>query len=146
MALINCPKCSAKISDKASNCPNCGTHITSEFDNIDIYSFSAPQSDKKEIANESQNADTTPSFVKKNKRRLRLLFIICFIAMFAIIVIGLIQNDGKSKDNGIVKHGVCCDAYDYNNDGWVDRIYDRDLQQWWNYQFSPGDLSMDDVE
>lgn len=146
MALIKCSECSAEISDKASCCPKCGAHITSEFDNIDIYSFSAPQSDKTEIANKNQNVDTTPSFVKKNKRHLRLLFIICLIAMFAIVVIGLIQNKGKSKDNGIVKHGSSCDAYDYNNDGWVDRVYDRELQQWWIHQFSPGELSMDDVE
>lgn len=98
MALIKCSECSAEISDKASCCPKCGAHITSEFDNIDIYSFSAPQSDKTEIANKNQNVDKTPSFVKKNKRHLRLLFIICFIAMFAIVVIGLIQNKGKSPD------------------------------------------------
>lgn len=65
MALIKCSECSAEISDKASCCPKCGAHITSEFDNIDIYSFSAPQSDKTEIANKNQNVDTTPSFVKK---------------------------------------------------------------------------------
>lgn len=27
MALINCPECSKRISDSASNCPNCGFPI-----------------------------------------------------------------------------------------------------------------------
>lgn len=37
MALINCPECGKKISDKAHNCPNCGYPVENDFANKTKY-------------------------------------------------------------------------------------------------------------
>lgn len=136
MALIRCPECSAEISDQASCCPKCGVPIAVQNQSI---------ANADAVAYEG-SVNITPTFVVKNRRNLRVIIALLIIAAIAIAIAFVVLQNGESNSKGVVKHGVYCDAYDYDGDGWVDRVYDRELGQWWQYQFRPGEFSMDDAE
>ncbi len=98
MALIKCPECSAKISDKARCCPKCGAPVAFKLDNIDIYSFSDSQPSMSKVAKGKNNVDTTPAFVSKNKRNLVVL-ITCLVIVFIVtIVFAAISQNGSSSN------------------------------------------------
>lgn len=80
--------------------------------------------------------------IQDNKAKIVWIILSIIAVIFGSIIILTSQNHNQSK----VKHGIHCDAYDDNGDGWVDRVYDRELKTWWKYTFSPGEFSMDDVE
>ena len=158
MALIKCSECSAEISDKANCCPKCGAPVEvhkwrcSKCGNM-ISKESCPFCSNAQKAVNTNTVDykssvgTTPAFVEKNKRNLGVLITFLVIATIVIIIIGFVlQNGDSGKNKSIVKHGTYCDAYDDDGDGWVDRVYDRDLGQWWEHQFQPGEFAMDDAE
>lgn len=139
MALIQCSECSAEISDKASSCPKCGAPVVANVLN------NSKCGNTNTVGYES-SVDATPAFAAKNQKNLRILVSVLIMAAIGIVIIAFILGDGGNSNKSIVKHGVHCDAYDDDGDGWVDRVYDRDLGQWWEYQFQPGEFSMNDVE
>lgn len=80
MALIKCPKCGHKISDKAKQCPKCG-HIIAHNDGV-------PQ--------DNMPQDNTPSSNKTNTAVLAVL-IICILALAVIICCVVIPASNGNK-------------------------------------------------
>ena len=80
--------------------------------------------------------------IQDNKAKIVWIILGIIAVILGTVIILTSQNHNQSK----VQHGAHCDAYDDNGDGWVDRVYDRELKTWWKYTFKPGEFSMDDVE
>lgn len=155
MALIKCSKCAAEISDKAACCPKCGAPVIlhkwrcPKCGNM-ISEEPCPHCSGKSIAVTAKNissdgtAAAVPDFVAKNKRNLRIL--IFALLVVAVIIFAIIASQSGNGGSGSkVKHGTYFDYYDDDGDGWVDRMYSREFDQW-NNSFQPGILSMDEAE
>ncbi|WCM42455.1 zinc ribbon domain-containing protein [Flavobacterium sp. CBA20B-1] len=82
MALINCPECERKISNKASSCPNCG------------YPISAEKEENK------PNNTINKSFSKNNDNSfLSIVAIICIVAViFFLVILNECSSDTNSKE------------------------------------------------
>lgn len=162
MALIKCPECSAEISDKSSSCPKCGTPIVVHewrclkcgnmiSEEPCLYCSNAHTAANTSTVDCKSNIDTTPVFVKKNKRNLKVLISVLVSVVIVIVVIAClflesVPENGRDSRKSTVVHGEYCDAYDDDGDGWVDRVYDRTLRQWWNQHFYPGFLAIEDCK
>lgn len=143
MALIKCSECSAEISNKASCCPKCGAPVVvhkwrcNQCGNM-ISEEPCPYcSDAQTAVNTNTVAyegsvSTTPAFVAKNKRNLRVLITVLVVVAIAIIIFVLQDDKGGNTDSpgSIVVHGKVSDFYDDNGDGWVDRAYNRTIGRW----------------
>jgi|GEM_PF-1199413 hypothetical protein len=88
MALINCPKCNALVSDRAKKCPQCG------------YSFSLDEN-KAEIESESNfgaidiEEKHTNSPIKDSETSNKVIAVIIILAVFGLI--GLISLDHNNS-------------------------------------------------
>lgn len=161
MALIKCPECGKEISDKAGHCPSCGAPVVvhkwicSKCGNMisrepctycdnseeDVYKDTCLEKENRMSLADPNHNQNQQAMVQNNKNeKLRIILIIITVILGTVIILTS-QNHNQSK----VKHGAHCDAYDDNGDGWVDRVYDRELKTWWEYTFKPGEFSMDDV-
>lgn len=111
MALIKCTECSAEISDKASCCPKCGAPVVvdkwrcSKCGNM-ISEEPCPYcSDAQTTVNTNtvayeSSVGTTPAFVAKNKRNLKVLITALVITAVAIMVIAIgLQSNSVKRDN-----------------------------------------------
>ena len=80
MALINCPECSHRISDKAPTCPNCGVH----FKDID---------EVEKISHKSQNKRGPIIKNRKveniNKKKENLFFRMFILGHWASVIVGM---------------------------------------------------------
>lgn len=112
MALIKCSECSAEISDKASCCPKCGAPVVvhkwrcNKCGNMISeepcpYCSNAQTAVNTNTAGYESNVGTTPAFVAKNKRNLRMLVACLVITAIVIIVMTFLLNSiGSNKLSG----------------------------------------------
>ena len=80
MALINCPECSHKISDKAPSCPNCGVHFK-EINEVEKISHKTKNKRGPIIKNKKVE--------KINHKKENLLFRIFILGHWASVIVGM---------------------------------------------------------
>jgi hypothetical protein len=69
MALINCPECAARISDKAVACPHCGYPLATEHEG-ESFPFMAPLTQFAEVVSRTMR-DVLEPIVKEARRHRR---------------------------------------------------------------------------
>lgn len=112
MALIKCSECSAEISDKAGRCPKCGAPVVAHkwwcpgcgnMISEDVCPYCGGGSNdiySTDISGNGSVMSAQPEFVKKNKRRLRVLISVLVIVAAAVIIAAIVlQNQGSGGNS-----------------------------------------------
>ena len=103
MALIDCPNCGAKISDKADHCVKCGIVVTKvNRDMSDVL--------KQSYRQEQEEAHISPAPATK-KKKTKLIIIGCAVA--AVVIAGVfltIYLTGRPSDIQLSKHSETVDV------------------------------------
>lgn len=73
-----------------------------------------------------------------------VLGIIAVIVIICTIAVSMNYNSKESRAEGTVITGKVSDFYDDDGDGWVDRAYNRQVQQW--AYFNPGEYPLSSVQ
>lgn len=120
MALIKCPECSAKISDKASRCPKCGAPILvrkwrcSKCGNI-ISKEPCPYcSNVQAVANANtvdyKSSVETPPVSQKRKAPILIVFLVVIITLAIVIIIQNIGKETGTNDMGAIGNKITVDG------------------------------------
>lgn len=121
MALIKCPECSSEISDKSSSCPKCGAPVVVhewrclKCGNM-ISEKPCSYCNGKSSTASSTSAEiggtntSTPAFVKKTSRNIRILITLLAVTAGIILFAVVSQNGGKptsSSQKSTNSHEKC---------------------------------------